>query len=130
MTIELKAIGIVQSTLVTLDQCPRQEDEGAPQATIVIYDEFLKATSNIKDGDVLILLTWLDRADRNALNTHPRNDPAAALTGVFSTRSPDRPNPIGLHEVTVISFENKNTLIVSSLEVLDGTPVIDIKSSR
>ena len=130
MTIELKAIGVVESTLVTLDQCPRQEDEGAPQAKIVIYDEYLEATSNIKDGDVLILLTWLDRADRNTLKTHPRNDPAAALTGVFSTRSPDRPNPIGLHEVTVISFENKNTLIVSSLEVLDGTPVIDIKSSR
>jgi len=122
----LKFIGKVRSTLEKLEDCPRQESESAPKASLEIFPEFLEAARDIKKGSQLVLLTWLHRGDRNEMETRPRNDPNAPLTGVFSTRSPNRPNPIGLHEANVVSVEN-GTINVSALEVLDETPIIDIK---
>jgi tRNA-Thr(GGU) m(6)t(6)A37 methyltransferase TsaA len=124
----ISAIGHISSTLKKLEDCPRQESENAPPATIHIYSKFNEAVADIKVGDQLILLTWLSRSDRTVLTTHPRNNPANALTGVFSTRSPDRPNPIGLHNVTVTAINKDRSFEVEALEVLDGTPIVDIKS--
>ena len=122
----LKFIGRVHSELKKLEDCPRQESEAAPKASIEIYPEFLEAARDIKKGSKLLLLSWLHHGDRNELETRPRNNPDAPLTGIFSTRSPNRPNPIGIHEVEVISIE-KGVIRVSALEVLDQTPIIDIK---
>lgn len=127
MRFDVKPIGIVHSLFKELKDCPLQESESAHEATIEIYTEYREAASHINSGDSIILLTWLDKADRNVLKTHPRNDPTVELTGIFSTRSPDRPNPIGLHTVKVISKEGNNKFKVSSLEVLDGTPIVDVK---
>ncbi len=122
----IKFIGKVHSELKRLEDCPLQERENAPQATIEIFAEFGDAAKNIRPGDEMILLTWLHEADRNILTTRPRNNPEAAIKGVFSTRSPDRPNPIGIHFVTIVSLKEDNQFKVSGLEVLDGTPLIDI----
>lgn len=122
----LKFIGKVHSELKTLEDCPRQENEDAPTASIEIFPEFLEAARDIKQGSQLVLLTWLHKGDREEMETRPRNNPHAPLTGVFSTRSPNRPNPIGLHEVKVLSVE-KGVINVTALEVLDQTPIIDIK---
>jgi tRNA-Thr(GGU) m(6)t(6)A37 methyltransferase TsaA len=122
----LKFIGKIHSELKNLEDCPRQESESAPKASLEIFSEFLEAARDIKKGDVLVLLTWLHRGDRDEMETRPRNNPNAPLLGVFSTRSPNRPNPIGLHEVMVVSVTN-GLINVSSLEVLDQTPIIDIK---
>lgn len=127
MRLDIKPIGVVHSPFKELKDCPLQESEGAHEATIEIYTEYQEAASHIKSGDSMMLLTWLDKADRNVLKTHPRNDPTVELTGIFSTRSPDRPNPIGLHTVKVIIKEDNNKFKVSALEVLDGTPVVDVK---
>lgn len=124
----IKPIGVIHSPLKKLEDCPRQESENAPEAWVEIFDEYADAAADIVAEDEIILLTWLDKADRSVRKTHPRNDPDTALTGVFSTRSPDRPNPIGLHLLTVLSVQGKNRFKVSALEVLDGTPVIDVKS--
>lgn len=126
--INITPIGKVHSSLKKLEDCPRQESQNAPEATIEVFSSYLDAASNIKEGDTLNLLTWLDRSDRAVQKTHPENNTKVALTGVFSTRSPDRPNPIGLHVVTVLKVESKNKFKVSALEVLDETPLIDIKS--
>src|SRR5687768_4002227 len=99
----IKFIGTVHSLLKRIEDCPLQENENAPEAEIVIKTEFADGIADIKVGSALILLTWLHQADRNTLTTKPRNDPHAPLMGVFSTRSPDRPNPIGLHSVEVLS---------------------------
>lgn len=99
-------------------------------AAIEIFDEYLAAVSDIKPGDIVILLTWLHKADRTVLKTRPRNNPSVNLTGVFSTRSPDRPNPVGFHEAIVVAFLKPNLLEVSAHEVLDQTPLIDIKSMQ
>jgi tRNA-Thr(GGU) m(6)t(6)A37 methyltransferase TsaA len=123
----IKFIGKVHSELERLEDCPLQERENAPQATIEIFTEFGDAAKNIRPGDEMILLTWLHEADRNILTTRPRNNPEAAIKGVFSTRSPDRPNPIGIHFVKIVSLKEDNQFKVSGLEVLDGTPLIDIK---
>lgn len=122
----LKFIGKIHSELVNLEDCPRQESEGAPKASLEIFPEFLEAARDIKKDSELVLLTWLHKGDRNEMETRPRNNPNAPLLGVFSTRSPNRPNPIGLHEVKVLSVEN-GVIKVSSLEVLDQTPIVDIK---
>lgn len=122
----VRYIGIVHSSLKRIEDCPRQGDEGAPEAEVEIFHEFLPAISDLSAGDELILLSWLHLADRSVLSTHPRNNPATPLTGVFSTRSPDRPNPIGMHTVKVISVKG-DRLRVSGLEALDQTPVVDIK---
>lgn len=119
-------IGKVHSALKRLQDCPLLEHEDAPEATIEIFAEFSEAMKDIKPGAALILFTWLHQADRTILTTQPRNNPQAPLTGIFSTRSPDRPNPIGIHFVKVISIE-KNYILVAGLEVLDQTPIVDIK---
>lgn len=119
-------IGVVRSELKRLEDCPRQESENAPVATIEILPEFVTGIKDISAGDELLIFTWLHLSDRTVLTTHPRNDPAMPLTGIFSTRSPDRPTPLGLHVVKVLSVSGA-VLEVSNLEVLDQTPVIDIK---
>jgi tRNA-Thr(GGU) m(6)t(6)A37 methyltransferase TsaA len=124
---ELKIIGRVSSPLKTLDDCPLQESENAPVASIEIDAAYLSAAKNLRAGDRIIIFTWLNKGDRSVLSTHPRNDKAVPLTGVFSTRSPDRPNPIGIHFSTIHKVESPSRFSVTNLEVLDGTPVIDIK---
>jgi tRNA-Thr(GGU) m(6)t(6)A37 methyltransferase TsaA len=103
-----------------------QGHEGAPAAWLVFDDQIADALDGIVAGDELILLTWLDRADRRTLRVRPRDDPDRPLRGVFGTRSPDRPNPIGLHEVTVLAVEGRRVR-VAPLEAVDGTPVVDVK---
>jgi tRNA-Thr(GGU) m(6)t(6)A37 methyltransferase TsaA len=125
-TYEIDPIGWVASTLTAIDDAPPQGDEGAPDATIVLRPELRTALRGLQAGDRLLVLTWLDRADRTTLEVHPRGDPARPRQGVFSTRAPDRPNPIGLHEVQLLAIDDTE-LRVGPLEALDGTPVIDIK---
>ncbi|HEU4736321.1 MAG TPA: tRNA (N6-threonylcarbamoyladenosine(37)-N6)-methyltransferase TrmO [Solirubrobacterales bacterium] len=124
--IELKPVGKVESPLSDRATAPKQGSEGAPQAWLVLEPELLPALHGIEPGDELLVLTWLDRGDRAVLQTHPRDDPANPVQGVFNTRSPDRPNPIGLHPVTVVAIDGPRVL-VSELEALDGTPVLDLK---
>lgn len=126
MDTSLQIIGIIQSSLKDLKDCPRQENEQAPPATIIIDPAFIAGIKDIKAGSEIVLFTWLHKADRTVLQTKPRNDPNAPDTGIFSTRSPDRPNPIGMHKVKVVSIEN-DTIKLVALEALDQTPVIDIK---
>ena len=124
---QLQFIGTIRSPLTAIEDCPRQEREDAPPATIEVFEEFAEGLRDIKVGDELILFTWLHKADRNVLETRPRNDSSLPLTGIFSTRSPDRPNPIGIHIVKVTEVLNSRHFLVPNLEVLDGTPLIDIK---
>lgn len=119
-------IGIVHSALVNRDEAPRQGYEGAPDAWVEIGLPVMEAMDGIEVGDEIILITWLHRARRDILKTHPRNDTNNPLTGVFATRSPDRPNPLGLHRVAVLEIAG-NRLKVGPLEAVDGTPVVDIK---
>lgn len=123
---EVRAIGRVESTLVDLADAPRQGDEGAPEADLVFEPAVAEAMRDLHAGDELLVLTWLHRARRDVLTTHPRGDVHRPMEGVFSTRSPDRPNPIGLHRVQVVSIDG-TTLRVRNLEAVDGTPVIDVK---
>ena len=123
---DVLAIGRVESPLIDRDEAPRQPDEGAPMAWLVFDPGVRQALADIQVGDQLVVLTWLDRADREVQVVHPRGDEAAPLTGVFSTRSPDRPNPIGLHTVQVVRVDDLR-LEVDRLEAIDQTPVIDIK---
>jgi tRNA-Thr(GGU) m(6)t(6)A37 methyltransferase TsaA len=123
---ELRAIGSVSSPLTNREAAPKQGDEGAPEATVEIAPEFEPALEGISAGDEVLLLTWLDRADREVLSTHPRDDRSRPEVGVFATRSPDRPNPIGLHRVRVLALDGPR-LRVANLEALDGTPVLDVK---
>ncbi|HET9164293.1 MAG TPA: tRNA (N6-threonylcarbamoyladenosine(37)-N6)-methyltransferase TrmO [Solirubrobacterales bacterium] len=122
----LRPVGRVESPLTDRATAPKQGDEGAPEATIVFEPGVLDALAGIEVGDEVIVLTWLDRSDREVLEVHPRGDPANPLQGVFATRSPDRPNPIGLHPVTVVAIEGARVR-VRDLEALDGTPVLDVK---
>src|SRR6516162_9264723 len=123
---QVAPIGWVESPLTDRAQAPRQGDEGGPSAWLVFTPEVADALRDLAPGTDVILLTWLDRADRQVLVTRPRDDPARPLTGVFSTRSPDRPNPIGLHRVRVLATEGLR-ILVRPLEALDSTPVIDLK---
>lgn len=123
---EVHAIGWVESSLHDLGAAPRQPDEGAPPAYVAVRPEAAEAMANLRAGDRIIVLTWLHLADRDVLAVHPRSDPSRPLEGVFSTRSPDRPNPIGLHEATIVSVE-PGRIEVDGLEAIDGTPVVDIK---
>ncbi len=120
------AIGTVESPLTQPESAPRQPDEGAPAAWLVFEPEVLEALQNIRPGDELVLVTWLDRARRDVLTVHPRGDRARKQEGVFSTRSPDRPNPIGLHDVVITAVDGRR-LQVRHLEALNGTPIIDVK---
>ena len=124
---QLKIIGKIHSPLKKKEDCPLQENEDAPEATIEIFPEFMEGIKDIRPGADLLLLTWLHRADRNVIKCIPRKNYNSPEIGVFSTRSPDRPNPIGIHSVKVISLENNGLIKVSALEVLDQTPLIDIK---
>lgn len=124
--IDVHPIGWVESPLVDRADAPKQGDEGAPDAWVRFRPEVAEGLRDIAPGDRLVLLTWLDRADRDVLVVHPRGDPSRPPAGVFSTRSPDRPNPIGLHPVRVLAVE-PGRLRVSDLEAVDGTPVIDCK---
>ena len=119
-------VGWVESPLTDRAQAPRQGDEGGPAAWLVFEPRVAEALRDLRPGTEIILLTWLDRADRSVLVTRPRDDPGNPLTGVFSTRSPDRPNPVGLHRVLVIAVDGLRVQ-VGALEALDGTPVIDVK---
>lgn len=123
---ELRTIGSVSSPLNDAAAAPKQGDEGAPEATVEIAAEYAAALRGVDAGDELLVLTWLDRADRDVLTTHPRDDRSRPEVGVFATRSPGRPNPIGLHRVRVLSVDGPR-LRVADLEALDGTPVLDLK---
>ena len=122
----LRPIGRVESPLRERAAAPRQGDEGAPDAWLVIADEFAPALDGLQAGAEVLVLTWLDRADRDVLAVHPRGAPDRPVTGVFQTRSPDRPNPIGLHRVSVLTVAGTR-IQVRNLEALDGTPVLDLK---
>ncbi len=119
-------IGWVESRLTDRAQAPRQGDEGAPDAWLVFEPGVAEGIRDLVAGTEIIVLTWLDRAARDVLVTRPRDDPARPPLGVFSTRSPDRPNPIGLHRVHVVATEGLR-ILVRPLEALDKTPVIDVK---
>jgi tRNA-Thr(GGU) m(6)t(6)A37 methyltransferase TsaA len=124
--LQLRVIGRVESPLTDRASAPKQGDEGAPDASIVFAAEVGEALGDLRAGEEVIVLTWLDRAQRDVLAVHPRGDVTRPRTGVFSTRSPDRPNPIGLHRVTILSIDG-GTVRVRNLEALDGTPVLDVK---
>lgn len=124
--IELRPIGRVESSLTDRHDAPRQPDEGAPPATVAVDDAYAAALDGIALGDRLVLIAWLDKGDRDVLSVHPRSDLSRPAQGVFSTRSPDRPNPIGLHEVEVTAVDGTR-IEVAGLEAIDGTPIIDIK---
>ena len=122
----LQPIGWVESPLVDRDFAPRQGDEGAPDAWLVFDPKMRAGIRDLEVGTEIILLTWLDRARRDVLVVHPRGDQANPQRGVFSTRSPDRPNPIGLHNVQILAIDDTR-IRVRNLEALDRTPIVDIK---
>ncbi len=123
---QLRPIGWVESPLTDRDLAPKQGDEGAPDAWLVFDSGMRPAIRDLEVGAEVIVLTWLDRASRDVLAVHPRGDPANPVTGVFSTRSPDRPNPIGLHTVQILAIEGTR-ITVRNLEALDKTPIVDVK---
>ncbi|MEY9873605.1 tRNA-Thr(GGU) m(6)t(6)A37 methyltransferase TsaA [Streptacidiphilus sp. MAP12-33] len=122
----LRPIGRVESVLTDRSGAPRQPDEGAPDAWLVFDDVYAPALDGLAPGLDVLLLTWLDRADRDTLAVHPRGDAARPLTGVFATRAPDRPNPIGLHDVHILAVDGPR-VHVRHLEAIDGTPILDVK---
>jgi tRNA-Thr(GGU) m(6)t(6)A37 methyltransferase TsaA len=124
--ISLVPIGRVESPLADAAEAPKQGFEGGPDAWLVFEPRVLDALDGLESGARVIVLTWLDRADRTTLKVHPRDDARNPLRGVFGTRSADRPNPIGLHEVEVLAVDG-NRVQVSDLEALDGTPIVDLK---
>jgi tRNA-Thr(GGU) m(6)t(6)A37 methyltransferase TsaA len=123
----IRPVGHLRSSLRVLKTAPRQGSEGAPDAWLEVLPAFARALSGISVGDDVIVVTWLHRADREVLEVHPRDDPENPLTGVFATRSSDRPNPLGLHRVTVREVSGTR-LRVGPIEAIDGTPVVDIKA--
>ena len=123
---ELRSVGIIHSTLHSLDDAPRQGDEGAPDAWLEVQPELGRALHGVAVGDELWVITWLHQADRDVLEVHPRGNPHAPLTGVFATRSPHRPNPLGLHRVTVREIDGTR-LRIGPIEAVNGTPVVDVK---
>jgi len=124
--IEMRTIGRVESELTTLALAPRQPDEGAPEAWLVLEPDLVDGLRGLATGDEVIVITWLDRAERGVLCVHPRGDRSRPEVGVFSTRAPHRPNPLGLHQVTVTAIDGPRVR-VRHLEALDGTPIVDIK---
>jgi tRNA-Thr(GGU) m(6)t(6)A37 methyltransferase TsaA len=127
LPIDMAPIGVVRSSLRDRRDAPRQAFEGAPGATLEIDPEFAPALDRVTSGTELIVVTWLHEADRTVLQVHPMDDESIPLTGVFATRSPDRPNPIGLHRVTVIGTDPPTSVHVDALEAIDGTPILDLK---
>ena len=122
----LEPIGRVESELLEPADAPRQGDEGAPDAWLVLDPALTDGLRGLQAGADVLVLTWLDRARRDVLTVHPRGDTDRPLSGVFNTRSPDRPNPIGLHRVTILTIDG-NRIRVSNLEAVDRTPVLDVK---
>lgn len=125
--IDITPIGVVRSDLRDRRDAPRQAFEGAPEAILEINPAFAPALDRVAPGTQLIVVTWLHEADRGVLRVHPMDDERIPLTGVFATRSPDRPNPIGLHRVTVIGTDPPTNVRVDALEAIDGTPILDVK---
>lgn len=123
---ELRPIGTVESPIDDADLAPKQGDEGAPECWLVFDPAYAEALEDVKAGTDLLVLTWLDRGRRDVLKVRPRSDPTRRLHGVFSTRSPDRPNPIGLHRVHILEVDGVR-LRVRDLEAIDGTPILDVK---
>lgn len=119
-------IGIIHSELKSREDAPLQGDESAPKARLEVFSAYVPGLDGIQKGDEIIIITWLHLANRDVLQVHPRGDLNAPLRGVFSTRSPDRPNPVGLHRVRILEVL-KQDLWVEPLEAIDGTPVVDIK---
>ncbi len=122
----LRPVGWVRSAVAERGLAARQGDEGAPDAWLEFAPEVARAMADLRPGHRIVVLTWLDRADRDVLAVHPRSDPDRPLTGVFNTRSPDRPNPDGLHPVTVLAVDGSRVK-VDRMEALDGTPILDVK---
>ena len=135
----LEPVGFIRSVLKRREEAPRQGSEGAPDAWLEIEPQFAEALLGMEVGHELIVITWLHEARRDVLNGHPRSDPNRPLTGVFYTRSPARPNPLGLHPVTVREINppsregygatRATRLKIGPIEAFDGTPVVDIKSA-
>ena len=123
---QLRPIGVIRSILKTRDEAPKLGSEGAPDAWLEVSPFAAQGLDGLVVGNHIIVVTWLHRARRDLLKVHPRSDRRRPLTGVFATRSPDRPNPLGLHRVTVRSV-GKNRLRIGPIEAIDGTPVVDIK---
>jgi tRNA-Thr(GGU) m(6)t(6)A37 methyltransferase TsaA len=122
----LRPIGVIRSALTARSEAPRQGSEGAPDAWLDVHPWAAEGLRGLAAGDELIVVTWLHQARRDVFQVHPRSNPRNPLTGVFATRSPDRPNPLGLHPVTVRSIDGTR-LRVGPIEAIDGTPVVDIK---
>jgi tRNA-Thr(GGU) m(6)t(6)A37 methyltransferase TsaA len=120
-------IGHVSSSLVDREHAPKQGNEGAPEAWLVFEPEFQEGLRDLRAGEEIVVLTWLDRAHRDLLSVHPRDDQNAPLRGVFSTRSQDRPNPVGIHRVRIAEIVSPTRFKVLDLEAFDATPVIDVK---
>jgi tRNA-Thr(GGU) m(6)t(6)A37 methyltransferase TsaA len=125
-SLELRPIGVIRSKIKERSKAPKEGSEGAPDVWLEVHPFAKPALDGVAVGDELMVLTWLHRAHRDTLKVHPRSDPSRRLTGVFATRSPDRPNPIGLHQVTIRRIV-KSRLRIGPIEAIDGTPVIDIK---
>jgi tRNA-Thr(GGU) m(6)t(6)A37 methyltransferase TsaA len=123
---EATPVGRVESPLIDLASAPKQGDEGAPDAWLAFEPAVIDGLEGLRAGDEVLVLTWLHRAARDTLRVHPRGDTSRAEQGVFSTRSPHRPNPIGLHRVEILSIE-EGRLLVRNLEAVDGTPILDLK---
>jgi len=123
---QLRPIGVIRSSIKSRSEAPRQGTEGAPDVWLEVHRFAAEAMEGLSVGDEIIVVTWLHRARRDIMKVHPRSDPQRRLTGVFATRSPDRPNPLGLHPVTVRRIV-KNRLRIGPIEAIDGTPVVDIK---
>jgi tRNA-Thr(GGU) m(6)t(6)A37 methyltransferase TsaA len=126
LNVRLRQIGVVRSRLKSPRNAPKQGDEGAPDAWLEVHSRFVDAIQGISHGDTIIVVTWLHQARRDVLRVHPRDDARNPLRGVFGTRSADRPNPLGLHTVTVKRIDG-NRLRIGPIEAIDGTPVVDIK---
>ncbi|MFI5230681.1 MAG: tRNA (N6-threonylcarbamoyladenosine(37)-N6)-methyltransferase TrmO, partial [Gemmatimonadales bacterium] len=122
----VRPIGVVRSTLLSRTDAPRQGVEGAPDAWVELDSALAPALAGLAAGDEIMIVTWLHRAERSVLQVHPRGDRSNPIAGVFSTRSPDRPNPLGLHRVTIRELDGTR-LRVGPIEAIDGTPVLDIK---
>src|SRR5262245_3534971 len=122
----VRPVGVIRSTLKARSQAPKQGSEGAPDAWLDVYPWAADGLQGLAVGDEIFVITWFHKADREVLKVHPRSDPRNPLTGVFATRSPDRPNPLGLHPVVVRAID-KTRLRVGPIEAIDGTPVVDIK---
>lgn len=123
---EVRPIGKVESSLVETAAAPKQGDEGAPDATLVFGREMAEGLRDLRVGDEIVVLTWLDRAARDVLSVHPRDDLAKPEKGVFSTRSADRPNPVGLHRSEILAIDGTR-IRVAAMEAVDGTPILDLK---